>query len=73
MPGSAHQAREEPRSGACLSSICVLMPQAKKCDSGVTKVEDDDSGLDSQQEEVTKKEQSKECLIESDKMQVFYL
>ena len=39
----------------------------------MTKVEDADSGLDSLQEEVTEKEQSKECVIKSDEMQVGYL
>ena len=73
MPGSAHQIRDAPRSGAYLSSIYVLMPRPRNCGSGVTKVEDADSGLDSLQEEVTEKERSKECVIQSDEMQVAYL
>ena len=49
------------------------MPRPRNCGSGVTKVEDADSGLDSLQEEVTEKEQSKKCVIQSDEMQVAYL
>ena len=49
------------------------MPRPRKCGSSVTKVEDTDSGLDSLQEEVTEKERSKECIIQSDEMQVAYL
>ena len=45
----------------------------RKYGNGVTKVEDPDSGLDSLQEEVTEKEQSKECVIQSDEMQVVFL
>ena len=44
-----------------------------KCGSNVTKVENDYSQLDSMQEEVTEKEQSKECVIQSNGMQVAYL
>ena len=73
MPGSAHQTREAPKSGAYLSSIYLLVPRPRNCGSGVTKVEDADSGLDSLQEEVTEKEQSKKCVIQSDEMQVAYL
>ena len=71
VPGSAHQAKEPPRSGTSLTSTYVLIQ--RNSGSSVTKLEDADSGLDSLQEEVTEKEQSKECVIQSDEMQVVHL